>query len=39
VGAIAGTLIATLFYSFADDYAPPDGATSAPMVIQITISF
>ena len=41
VGAIVGVLIATLYYSWANDFEPPDspGASSPPMSLQITFTF
>ncbi len=41
VGAIAGTLVATLFYSFDDDLEPPDDPTvgSAPMMLRVSFRF
>ncbi len=41
VGAIAGTLVATLFYSFDDDLEPPDDPTvgTTPMMFRVSFSF
>lgn len=40
-GAVVGALIATLYYSFAEEFPPPDRETGAgaPMALQITVSF